>query len=89
MVFALYWPRSNASGCISGMLAGFAAHLAMYIGGIFANGSFFQPYRMLDFDPIIVGLFTSFTVTFVVTLLTAPPPRDLVQKYFCKPGTEA
>ena len=89
MVFALYWPRSNASGCIGGMLAGFAAHLAMYFSGIFTNGSFFQPYRLLDFDPIIVGLFTSFAVTFVATLLTAPPPRGLVQKYFCKPRTES
>ncbi|MEE2684749.1 MAG: hypothetical protein VYB09_00445 [Planctomycetota bacterium] len=89
MVFALYWPRSNASGCISGMLAGFAAHLAMYFSGIFVNGSFFQPYRLMDFDPIIVGLFTSFAATFVATLLTAPPPRDLVQKYFCKPRTES
>jgi len=89
MVFALYWPRSNASGCISGMLVGFAAHLSMYFSGIFVNGSFFQPYRLLDFDPIIVGLFTSFAATFVATLLTAPPPRDLVQKYFCKPRTES
>jgi len=89
MVFALYWPRSNASGCISGMLVGFAAHLSMYFSGIFINGSFFQPYRLLDFDPIIVGLFTSFAATFVATLLTAPPPRDLVQKYFCKPRTES
>ena len=89
MVFALYWPRSNASGCICGMLTGFAAHLAMYFSGIFINGSFFQPYRLLDFDPIIVGLFTSFAATFVATLLTAPPPRDLVQKYFCKPRTES
>ena len=71
------------------MLVGFAAHLSMYFSGIFVNGSFFQPYRLLDFDPIIVGLFTSFAATFVATLLTAPPPRDLVQKYFCKPRTES
>ena len=74
---------------MAGMLAGFAAHLSMYIGGIWANGSFFRPYKLLDFDPIIVGLFTSFAVTFVATLLTAPPPRGLVQKYFCKPRTES
>ena len=85
MVFALYWPRSNASGCIAGMLAGFVAHLSMYGGGIIANGSFFEPYRLLNFDPIIVGLFTSFATTYVATLLTAPPPQDLVEKYFHKP----
>ena len=84
MVFALYWPRSNASGSIAGMLAGFAAHLSMYCGGILANDSFFQPYRLFNFDPIIIGLVTSFTVTYVATLLTEPPPEDLVRKYFYK-----
>jgi sodium/pantothenate symporter len=84
MVFALYWPRSNASGSIAGMLAGFAAHLSMYCGGILANDSFFQPYRLFNFDPIIIGLVTSFSVTYVATLLTEPPPEDLVKKYFYK-----
>jgi SSS family solute:Na+ symporter/sodium/pantothenate symporter len=84
MVFALYWPRANAPGCISGMLAGFVAHLTMYIGGIFANGSFFKPYRLANFDPILVGLFVSFVTVYVVTKLTPPPPDDLVRKYFYK-----
>lgn len=82
MIFALYWPRANAQGCMAGMLAGFAAHLAMYAGGIFANGSFFRPYQVLNFDPIIVGLLVSFATVYVVTLLTNPPPEELVRKYF-------
>ncbi|MCH8829162.1 MAG: hypothetical protein IID45_06250, partial [Planctomycetes bacterium] len=80
----LYWPRSNAQGCIAGMLAGFGSHLSMYIGGIFANGSFFQPYRLMNFDPIIVGLIVSFATTYFVTRATPPPPRELVVKYFGK-----
>ena len=84
MVFALYWPRVNSVGCISGMTAGFAAHLAMYVGGIFVNGSFFDPYRLFNFSPIIIGLLVSFVATFVVTRMTAPPPEDLVRKYFYK-----
>ncbi len=82
MVFALYWPRSNAAGSIAGMLAGFGAHLAMYCAGYFVNGSFFLPYQLFNFDPVIIGLVTSFTATFGATLLTAPPPADLVKKYF-------
>jgi len=82
MVFALYWPRSNAAGSITGMLAGFGAHLAMYCTGYFVNGSFFLPYQLFNFDPVIVGLVSSFTATFVATLLTEPPPEDLVEKYF-------
>ncbi|HUG90342.1 MAG TPA: hypothetical protein VML55_05895 [Planctomycetaceae bacterium] len=82
MVFALYWPRANAAGCMAGMLAGFATHLSMYVGGLFANGSFFRPYQVFDFDPIVVGLLVSFATTYFATRLTAPPPEDLVRKYF-------
>jgi Na+/pantothenate symporter len=89
MVFALYWPRANAAGCIAGMLAGFLSHLSMYVGGIFANGSFYKPYQIFNFDPIIVGLFVSFATVLIVSKLTPPPPEDLVRKYFYrqKPST--
>ena len=82
MVFALYWPRVNAIGAASGMLAGFLAHLCMYVMGIPLNGSFFTPYRLLNFDPILVGLFASFAGVWCVTRLTPEPPVELVQKYF-------
>jgi sodium/pantothenate symporter len=84
MVFALYWPRSNVQGCTAGMLAGFGAHLAMYVTGYYVNESFFRPYQLLNFDPIIIGLFVSFVVTYVATIVTPPPPEELVRKYFCK-----
>ena len=82
VVFTLYWPRANASGCMAGMLAGFLAHLSMYTAGALVNGSFFLPYKLFDLDPIIVGLVVSFVAVYVVTLRTPPPPRELVQKYF-------
>jgi len=85
IVYALYWPRANSQGCIAGMLAGFTAHLALYFGGIFANGSFFNPYRIMNFDPIIFGLLVSFATVYIVTKLTPPPPPALVKKYFCRP----
>ncbi|MBT4863576.1 MAG: hypothetical protein HON53_00455 [Planctomycetaceae bacterium] len=81
-VYALYWPRSNSQGCIGGMLCGFSAHLAMYIAGYFANGSFFKPYQLFDFNPIIVGLLVSFVGGYIITRLTPPPPEELVRKYF-------
>jgi Na+/pantothenate symporter len=86
-VFALYWPRSNSQGCMGGMLAGFSAHLAMYIAGYFANGSFFKPYQLFDFNPIIVGLLVSFVSGYIVTRLTPPPPEELVRKYFYRKKT--
>ncbi|MCH7687231.1 MAG: hypothetical protein IH899_11200 [Planctomycetes bacterium] len=84
MVFALYWPRANVQGCMAGMLAGFGAHLSMYVGGIFVNDSFYDPIRLFDFNPIIVGLFVSFTTVYFVTRMTPPPPEELVRKYFYK-----
>ena len=82
VVFLLYWPRSNVQGSTIGMLAGFSAHFSMYVTGAFVNDSFFRPYRLLNFDPIIVGLFVSFTVTYFATLATPAPPQELVRKYF-------
>jgi Na+/pantothenate symporter len=82
VIFLLYWPRSNVQGSTIGMLAGFSAHFSMYVMGAFCNDSFFRPYRLLNFDPIIVGLVVSFTVTYLATLATPAPPQELVRKYF-------
>ena len=82
VIFLLYWPRSNVQGSTIGMLAGFSAHFSMYVMGAFYNDSFFRPYRLLNFDPIIVGLVVSFTVTYLATLATPAPPQELVRKYF-------
>ena len=82
VVYLLYWPRSNVQGCMGAMLAGFAAHLSLYMAGIFVNGSFFKPMQIMNFDPIIIGLVTSFVAGFVITLITPPPPPELVRKYF-------
>lgn len=82
VVFGLYWPRTNKEGMLGGMLAGFAAHLSMYVGGVVVNDSFFDPWRPFGLDPIIIGLFTSFLVTWVTTKVFPPPPADLVDRYF-------
>ena len=83
MVFALYWPRVNSIGAMSGMLGGFLAHLAMYLTGWAVYGSFFRPYPLFSFNPVVVGLFVSFVTVYVVSRMTSPPPEELVQKYFC------
>ncbi len=82
MIYALYWPRTNTSGAIAGMLAGFAAHLSMYVMGWSLNGNFYHPYQLFNVDPILVGLFASFAAGYLVTRLTPPPPESLVRKYF-------
>ena len=87
IVYGLYWRRVNAAGAMGAMIGGFSMHLAMYVTGYFVNGKFFKPYQLFDFDPIIVGLFGSFICGFIVTKLTAPPPQELVEKYFYRSTT--
>jgi len=82
VVFLLYWPRATETGCIAGMMSGFGAHFGMYLTGMFVNGSFFRPFQLFNFNPIIVGLFVSFLVTYLATRASAPPPKELVRKYF-------
>ena len=81
MVYAIYWPRCNSQGCISGMLAGFGSHLSMYLIGFIKFGAF-KPYLLWGVNPIIVGLTVSFIAVPIATLITPPPPADLVRKYF-------
>ena len=84
MVFALYWPRANTAGCSAGMAAGFLAHLSLYVAGWIWNESFFEPYRVFNLDPIILGLVVSFLTVYVVTLWTPAPSKELVRRYFYK-----
>ena len=87
-VFALYWPRANVQGCAAGMAAGFAAHLAMYAAGVFVNGSFFQPVRIFNLDPILAGLAVSFAGTWLVARATPPPPDAITDTYFRTGGRQ-
>ena len=87
VAYALYWPRVNTVGVIAAMIGGFSAHLSMYVAGMFVNDSFFNPYRLFDFDPILVGLFSSFVMGWLATKATPPPPTDLVERYFGKQST--
>jgi len=83
VVMALYWRRSNAPGALSAMAAGFFTHFSMYLAGYFVYGRF-QPFELFDINPILWGILGSLFAGLAVTMLTAPPPRHLVQKYFFK-----
>ena len=82
VVFALYWPRATAGGCMVGMAGGFLVHLSLYAAGSVINGSFFVPVRVLNMDPILWGLGASFVATYVGCLVTREPEEGLVRTYF-------
>lgn len=89
VALALYWPRMTATGAICSMLAGFLSHLSLYVLGAIYGGGFDKPVRPFSIDPVVVGLFMSFTAGCVATMLSSPPPEALVRKYFyCRKKSE-
>ncbi len=78
MSLGLYWKRMTTAGAISSMLVGFLCHLSLYIAG----EGFDKPWRPFALDPVVIGIGSSFVAAFVISFLTPPPPKELVEKYF-------
>ncbi len=74
MLLAIYWPRMNTAGCLAGMLGGFVSFVAQYLA--FGTRSFGE------FDPFVWALLVSLVCSVVGTRLSAPPPRELTERYF-------
>ena len=86
MALSLYWPRINVQGAMAGMVGGFLAHLSLYVAGFIVNNRF-APYALFDIDPIIWGLAASAIAGVGVSLITTPPPKELVARFFDAPST--
>ncbi|MFC1596603.1 hypothetical protein ACFL5Q_01470 [Planctomycetota bacterium] len=85
MALALYWPRLNTAGATAGMLGGFLTHLALYVAGFLDDGGF-KAVRIAHLDPLIPGMVVSLLAAVLVTRFTAPPPEQLVRKFFYLDG---
>lgn len=85
VLLMLYWPRCNKQGAIAGMLGGFFAHVVLYSIGFYYTGSM-EAYQPFDLHPFLIGLIASLVSVVTVTLLTPPPPRHLVRKFFAREG---
>nr|WP_282098913.1 sodium:solute symporter family protein [Thauera aromatica] len=79
LVLGIFWKRANRPGAVAGMLAGLALTLIYvvqthpFFGGSMAHAWF-------DINPISAGVFgvpLGFVTIVVVSLLTAPPPREI------------
>ena len=99
-VLALYWRRATRAGALAAMLGGFGSVLFLYVLGWRQVGKAgltgpaaekFAPYHLFNLDPIIPGLVCSFGLGIVVSLLTRPLPRELVDPFFLSaaPGVVA
>jgi len=81
MALALYWSRFNTPGAAASMACGFVTHLSLYGGGLLKYDKF-QAIKIWDFDPLIPAMLVSLIAGVIVTLITPPPPRHLVDRYF-------
>lgn len=85
---ALYWKRATRQGAAASMLAGFGVSLFWLLlvhnstlkklGG----SSIFAGSAWADVDPLLIGLPVSLIVFIVVSLLTAQPDREHVERCF-------
>jgi SSS family solute:Na+ symporter/sodium/pantothenate symporter len=84
MFFALYWRRMNSTGVFAGMVGGFGLFITLYVLGWIGwldrpDGMTPHPGGVL---PLVWGLGGSIVGCVAGSLLTRPPPRDLVEKFF-------
>lgn len=83
MAITLYWPRANAPGTACAMLSGFLAVAVLYTVGRIQTGVF-EPWTPLGLHPFLWGLAVSVVGGIGGSLITKPPPRALVRKYFAR-----
>ena len=78
-----FWRRATATGAMSAMVAGGLTILALFVcGPLLENKGLFEPYELFGFYPIVWGLAVSGTFGVLVSLLTTPPPAELVSELF-------
>src|SRR5207247_93594 len=82
-VLGLYWRRATRAGALAALLTGFLTVAVFYVLGWLGVGKEgrtgtmadpFAPVYLFDVDPVLYGLFASFAIGIVVSLLTQPLP---------------
>jgi cation/acetate symporter len=74
LVMGIWWKRANKAGACWGMAAGLAITAYYMIGSRFYGVSWFGTQTIAS---AIFGLPAGFVTIWVVSLLTAPPPREV------------
>jgi cation/acetate symporter len=74
LVMGIWWKRANKQGAVWGMIAGLAVTTYYLIGSRFYGVSWFGTQTIAS---AIFGLPIGFLVIWVVSLLTAPPPKEV------------
>jgi sodium/pantothenate symporter len=80
-----FWRRATAAGTIAAMVTGCSTILVLFISGYLGTGSIFQPYLLYGLEPIVWGLAVSTIAGIGVSLITSPPPAEIVAQLFDAP----
>jgi sodium/pantothenate symporter len=81
VALGLFWKRMTAGGTIAGMLVGGSVALVLYFVGYLVAGKF-GPYNLLGLDPFIWGTLISTVAVVGVSLTSAKPDQNLIERYF-------
>ncbi len=81
MIMTLYWRRSNTPGVLAAMLGGLGVYLSFYLFAFIRVGEL-KPVPLLWLDQFVWGVIASGVIGMVVTLMTAPPAKDKVDRFF-------
>lgn len=71
LILSLYWKRLTEPGIICSMIGGFVISVAWYLSPLKAATSLHEAF---------VGVFCSFIIAIVVSLMTAPPPIEEIEE---------
>jgi cation/acetate symporter len=74
LVMGIWWKRANKAGAIAGMVVGLGITAYYMIGSRFYGVSWFQTQTIAS---AIFGLPAGFLTIWIVSLLTAPPPKEV------------
>jgi cation/acetate symporter len=74
LVMGIWWKRANKQGAVWGMIAGLTVTAYYLIGSRFYGVSWFGTQTIAS---AIFGLPIGFLVIWIVSLLTAPPPKEV------------
>ncbi len=75
LLLGIFWKRANANGAVAGMAAGLVVCI------IYMAGNYLDPrFNVLGLTHLSAGIFgmlANFTLQVVLSLATAPPPREI------------
>ena len=82
LLLGLWWPRATRAGGLVAMVGGAAFCVLWYVLGYLEHGSFDN--WIAGLWPALIGPLVSLVLLVVVSLVTAPPPREVHEVFFAE-----